>query len=183
MKRAQWWLSHWQASLDPVAAGCVVAMIAAVALHWGVTVPAGERLEQERTAHRQRNVQERQVQRASASVDAGEAAMAGVAGRLPIAGAVQLGALLERIQAAADTWQLQVESGTYQLEGAAGGDIERYSISLPIKGNYPAVRAFIRQVLAETPGLALDSVAFNRPGRGSPLVEVRLDFSAYARRP
>lgn len=181
MKRLRWELAQAYARLDRVVAASALAIGLAVLVHYGTTVPWTAALQRERAAHAGSLGQARALRQEKERNDPALAAQAKVIGRLPPAGTAQVDGVLQRLEEAARAHQLEVDTGTYQLSVVAAGDVERYSISLPLKAGYPALRAFIRQALAQSPGLALASVNFSRASRGSPVVEARLEFTAYFR--
>lgn len=182
MRRASWQLRRLIARLDPLAAGSVAAIAAAALLHYCVTLPGVDRLVQERAAQQQALARQAGERRAAAGRDPGAAEAARLIGALPAAETSSINGVLERMQAAADERKLPIETGSYQLTFDVANSIERYSITLPMRGNYPALRGFVRQVLAQSPNLALDGVSFNRAARADAVVDARLEFSAYFRR-
>lgn len=183
MRRVRWQLRRSLARVDPLVAGSAAAIAAAALLHYGVTLAGVERLAQERAAQLLSLAWQASARRAALGRDAGVAQAARLIGALPVADTRAINGALERMQNAADQRKLSIETGNYQLAVDLGNSVERYTITLPMKGNYPALRGFIRQVLVESPHLALDSVSFKRGARADGVVEARLEFSAYFRRP
>jgi hypothetical protein len=183
MTHLHWRVAQIWAQLEPVSASSVLALAAAALLHWGITLPGEARLTSERAVQEQARSLAQLAQDDVARRDAGSVALAKVAARLPPANAASLNTLLEQMQKAAEAQHLAVDTGAYQLTAAASVGITRYSVSLPLKASYPSVRGFIRQVLDESPYLALDAVTLSRTARTSPVIEARLEFSAYFRRP
>lgn len=181
MTRWRWQLAQAWGGGGRVVAGSVLALAAAALLHAGATRPLAAALQQEQASHAAQLAQERLQRQAAHGSDPLLAARARLHARLPAGGAAQLNAVLEQIEAAARQQQLEIDSATYQLAPGAPGGIGRYSISIPLKAGYPALRAFIRQALAQSPGLALASITLGRASRSAPQVEARVEFSAHFR--
>ena len=71
-------------------------------------------------------------------------------------------ALLAKIYAAAEQQNIMLESGAYRLTETEIGNIRRYQITLPIKGNHVQIRRFLTDILTEIPALSLDDISFKR---------------------
>ena len=69
---------------------------------------------------------------------------------------------LAKIYAAAERQQIVLETGAYRLAGAETGNIQRFQITLPIKGSHVQIRRFLSDILTEVPALSLDDVSFKR---------------------
>jgi hypothetical protein len=82
---------------------------------------------------------------------------------------------LPRLFAAAREHGLRLDEGSYAEVGKAGED-RRLRIDLPISGSYPAVRAFLAEVLDENPALGLESLELARDDIESTQLEARLRF-------
>jgi Tfp pilus assembly protein PilO len=74
---------------------------------------------------------------------------------------------------------MALDQGQYRLVGDAGGPMLRYHLTLPMRGSYRQLRAFIEQAMAELPALALDSVEFRREAVGATELESVVEFSLY----
>lgn len=74
---------------------------------------------------------------------------------------------------------LQMEQGSYRLLRDRGGKLSLYEITLPVKGEYPQLRKFMSQALAELPHLALDSVSFQRQKAGDATLESQIKFTLF----
>jgi hypothetical protein len=59
------------------------------------------------------------------------------------------------------------------------GRFHTYQITLPVKGQYAAVRAFCEQVLLAVPFASLDDIGFKRNAVASAALEARLRFTFY----
>jgi len=89
---------------------------------------------------------------------------------------------LERIYAAAEKNGVRVDAGEYKLLQERGWKLDKYQITLPVKGSYPQIRGFISQVLADIPAIALDEVDFRRDGVGNAVLDVRLRLTLFTGR-
>jgi len=69
---------------------------------------------------------------------------------------------LVKIYAAAERQHIVLESGAYKLTGAEAGNIQRYQITLPLKGSHVQIRRFLSDLLTEVPTLSLDDISFKR---------------------
>lgn len=86
-----------------------------------------------------------------------------------------------RLFAAAKHAGLRLEQGSYRPASHLGGGPLRYQISLPVSGDYPAIRSFLAEALERQPGLALDSLTLMREAIGSPEVTAKLSLTLYLR--
>jgi Tfp pilus assembly protein PilO len=89
---------------------------------------------------------------------------------------------LERLFRIAGEQQLQLLQGDYRLEQQAEL-LKVYRISLPLKGSYAQVRAFVAAALNAMPYLSLDSIRFERQRVGDASVETRVKFSLFLSTP
>jgi hypothetical protein len=84
---------------------------------------------------------------------------------------------LSAIYSLAKAQGLTLDVGDYNtLSHDNSGRLDRFQMTFPVKGSYPKIRQFIFTAIAETPGLALDGIAFKREEIGDPKVEARLTF-------
>ena len=84
---------------------------------------------------------------------------------------------------------LTLRQGSYRAVGdktgvksnpqAAAGGMLRYQISLPVQGDYPAVRGFVTEALEQQPSLALDSMRLQRDLIGNAEIDAELRFTLY----
>lgn len=84
-----------------------------------------------------------------------------------------------RLFSAAAHAGLRLEQGSYHQIGGSG--VKRYQISLPLSGDYPALRAFLAEALQRQPGLALNSLILSRESIASPEVRAKLSLTLYLR--
>lgn len=85
---------------------------------------------------------------------------------------------VQRLFRLAQERQLQLLQGEYRLE-KQDELLQVYRISLPLKGSYAQVRAFVAAALNAMPYLALDSIRFERQRVGDASVETRVKFSLF----
>lgn len=83
---------------------------------------------------------------------------------------------LARLQAAAQRRGFRLEQAEFKLTSEPAEPLARYSILLPVKADYRALRRFSNDVLRELPALALDEVSLRRSDPGSPQLEAQLRF-------
>lgn len=92
--------------------------------------------------------------------------------------------ILVRIYALAGQQGLSLENGEYRLipdttQKATSGNLAKYQLSLPLRGQYPALRAWLANVMNEMPTLALDDFSLKRDTVANPEVEARVRFTLY----
>lgn len=178
MMHLAWYLRQSGMRLGRTGVGACVLLLASAALHWGWTVPGLARLEREEG---QRQAQLTRVRLPAVRADATEAGLAALVARLPPSGNGALNAVAGVVHAQALRHGVALDSASYELSRPDRGDIERYTVSLPVKGSYPALRAFLDGLARELPHMALDSVVLARRSRDQPALEARLQFTAFFR--
>lgn len=89
---------------------------------------------------------------------------------------------IERLFRLAEERQLQLLQGEYRLEKHSD-TLQVYVISLPLRGGYAQVRAFVAAALNSMPYLSLDSIRFERQRVGDASVETRVRFSLFLSNP
>lgn len=87
--------------------------------------------------------------------------------------------LLEKLYAAAEATGIALEQGDYRLASGKGDKLERYQITLPVRGSYTQIRKFIGRLLADLPAVSLDGVSFKREKIGDAQVESQIKFTLY----
>ena len=95
--------------------------------------------------------------------------------------ATQINTVLRDIHAAAEKETLVLERGEYRLIEEAGLDLLRYQITLPVKGSYASINAFVRRVLRDVPSLALDGISLQRQNAGEAAIEAQVRVSVFYR--
>ena len=86
---------------------------------------------------------------------------------------------MEKVLAIAARNGLPLSEGDYQVSRIKTGKLLRYQVTLPVKGAYPNIRAFIDGVLAEVPIASLDNVKFERQKIGESAVEVKMQITLH----
>ncbi|GAO36451.1 membrane protein [Sulfuricella sp. T08] len=86
---------------------------------------------------------------------------------------------LAKIYAAAERQHIVLETGAYRLAGAETGNIQRFQITLPIKGSHVQIRHFLSEILTEVPALSLDDVNFKRETIDLTLVNAVIKMTLY----
>jgi Type II secretion system (T2SS), protein M subtype b len=89
---------------------------------------------------------------------------------------------LKRLHAIARKSGVQIEQAEFKLNHEAGEPLARYAMVLPVKGDYAALRRFMRDALRELPGLALEEVQLRRPDSKAPALETQLRFTLFVSR-
>ena len=89
---------------------------------------------------------------------------------------------LERLFRLAEAQQLQLLQGDYRLEKQSEL-LQVYRVTLPLRGSYPQVRAFVAAALNDMPYLSLDAIRFERQRVGDANVETRVKFSLFLSAP
>lgn len=86
---------------------------------------------------------------------------------------------LKTIFAEADHQLLALDEAEYRLTYDKAGGFYAYSVRLPVKGGYLALRMFAEQVLLALPYASLDEIAFKRRAAGETEIDARLRFTLY----
>ena len=89
---------------------------------------------------------------------------------------------LQKIYDAAAQNQITLPHGEYALADDPKADLLRYRITLPVRGTYEQVRAFIATALEAVPALALDDVDFQRQRVGETQVEGKVRMTLFLSR-
>jgi len=94
-----------------------------------------------------------------------------------------LSAELGRLVELAEKQGLMLSGGDYRLQPAKDGALfDRYQLTLPVKGDYRAVRTYLKRVRADFPGLAIEDIALRRDSIASAEIEAQLRFVVFARK-
>lgn len=83
---------------------------------------------------------------------------------------------LAKIFALADEQQLVLDTGDYVLTHAESGRLDKFTVTLPLRGSYPQLRRFIRAALLTTPALALERIDLKRDNVAQGSVEAHIVF-------
>jgi Tfp pilus assembly protein PilO len=87
--------------------------------------------------------------------------------------------LLKRINAAAEANGIVLQSGEYRMQRSDGTRLERYEITLPLKGSYAQIRGFVADALKAVPAAVLEEVNLRRDSVETPKLEARVRFTVY----
>lgn len=90
---------------------------------------------------------------------------------------------MAKIYAAAERQNIVLASGAYKLTGAETGNIQRYQITLPIKGSHVQIRRFLTDLLTEVPALSLDDISFKRETIDLPVVSAVIKLTLFLGQP
>lgn len=74
---------------------------------------------------------------------------------------------------------VSLSQGDYRLQPDSDCNCQALQITLPIRGTYPQIRAFVDAALAKIPPLSLDEISFRRENVKSPVVEAQLRLTLY----
>lgn len=88
----------------------------------------------------------------------------------------RIAASVGRLQAAAKRQGVQLDQAEFRFASEAGEPLLRYTIVLPVKADYRALRRFVREALHELPGLAIEEVNLRRNDPKSATLEAQLRF-------
>jgi hypothetical protein len=91
--------------------------------------------------------------------------------------------LLSRVYAAAEEKKLSLLRGEYAPSTDPRTGLVRYRLVFPVRGSYSQVREFVSATLKSVPTLAMDEVSFERPAISESVVEARIRFTLYLKRP
>lgn len=85
--------------------------------------------------------------------------------------------LVKRVLLAAEKHGVLPQHADYKLEGEAMTRVVRYQMSLPLKGDFSRIQAFLVDALNENRSLAIDSISLRRETVERSDVEARVQFS------
>ena len=87
------------------------------------------------------------------------------------------------LNAAAKRQGVQLNQAELKFSIEPSGLLARYSIVLPVKADYRALRGFIREAMRELPGLAMEELNVRRSDAKSPVLEAQLRFVLFVAKP
>ncbi|MBI2276137.1 MAG: pilus assembly protein PilO [Dechloromonas sp.] len=155
-----------------------VLLLAALVFTLAVALPAEQQLQQARL----RAAQAASVQ---ARVDSGEPLVPQTPEALQTAfyrdfpAQDEITRWVERIYDAAAAERLSLARGEYVLTPVKDTRLNRYQITLPVRGDYGQIRRFIAAAQAAVPNLALDELSLQRQEIGEAQVDARIRLSLY----
>lgn len=174
MSRARWHTQQLLRSIGmPGWVGAAV-LLACAALWVGVSAPLSEdtaRLGADSTV-----LAERLAARATAAPSDAtpQQQLDAFASRFP--GQKGIAQALTRLHEISRKRGVQIEQAEFKFVSEASEPVSRYTIVLPVKGEYRALRRFNRDALRELPGLALEEISVRRSDTKSPMLESQLRF-------
>lgn len=92
----------------------------------------------------------------------------------------QLPEELGRVYALAQSARLELMQGEYRLDRRAAGPVA-YRITLPIRGSYAQLRAFLDAVLREMPIASVDALRFERKRAADARLDAQVQLTLYFR--
>jgi hypothetical protein len=87
---------------------------------------------------------------------------------------------LERLYGLARQAKLDLQQGEYRLERQGEGMLS-YRITLPTRGAYSQIRAFVGATLREMPTVSIDALRFERKRAGDPQLDAQVRLTMYFR--
>ena len=88
-------------------------------------------------------------------------------------------AWLARIYGVADRSGIVLTSGEYRLVDDRDMRLARYELTLPVRGSYRQVRAFVAGILGSVPPAALEEITFKRDAVDRSMLDVRVRLTLY----
>jgi hypothetical protein len=85
------------------------------------------------------------------------------------------------LNSAAARQRLAVSTAEYRITTSGTGPLLRYQISLPLRGDYVALHAWLSDVLNALPHAALDDISLKREDAGQPLLDARVRLTVFMR--
>ena len=182
MTRARWYLRQALQSVG-LPGWVAIALALAVAVGaWGVIEPMRaevQRLDDARAALLQR------VQAGAGSKAVVEATpqqqLVAFEQRFP--GEQGIASALRRLHAVAQRQGVRLDQAEFKFAREPTELLARYAIILPVKGDYRALRRFIRDALRELPGLAVEEVNLRRNDPRAPQLDAQLRFVLFVTQP
>jgi hypothetical protein len=86
---------------------------------------------------------------------------------------------LERVHAVARDFGLEMKRADYRLASHPDRKIDRYQMVMPIRGDYPTIRAFVTAVLREQPTLSLDQIELQRKDIADGALDSQITFTFF----
>jgi len=161
----------------PLAAGLLLALLS-LALHGLGVVPMRERLAELRLEQRalvaKRAQPDASVKSVQGSVDALKQRLADEPGTL---------AAIATLHEAARIHGVVLARGEYRVVTETKTPWQRYQITLPARGAYPAMRSWLAEVMQSVPAASLDELGLRRELASEPVVEARVRLTIYRRLP
>jgi len=77
--------------------------------------------------------------------------------------------------------RLTLNHGEYTLVRDSVGQLRRFRITLPVTGNYPQIRKYLSQLIAEVPYMSLENVQFERKDVDESELQAKIVLVLYMR--
>lgn len=172
--RWRWQLRHGLRGVGPPG-WVAAAMVLACALGWGLGIAPM------RDEARQLDAESALLERRLAAPAAAAPAQATPQQQLAVfergfGDEKDIAAALARLLAAARKQGIESDQAEFKFSNEAGAPLSRYSIVLPVKADYGALRRFTRDALRELPGLAIEEVSLRRGDPKAPVLDAQLRF-------
>lgn len=161
----------------PAALGVLLLLLAWPLAHWGAD---GARAQADAARVAQTAERERAARQPDPGADQASR-LADFQRQLPDAAAAL--EAVQLIHRSAAEHGVTLATGEYRLLRESGTRLQRYQITLPADGAYPALRAWMADVLNRLPSIALDDLSLSRDTVGETRVEARVRWSFYLRSP
>jgi hypothetical protein len=84
---------------------------------------------------------------------------------------------------AAKAGAFTLSNGEYRMTRQGSGPLMRYQITVPLRTDYPHVRAWMVQVLSQLPNVALDEISLRRDDAAAPMLDAKLRLTLFMRAP
>ena len=97
----------------------------------------------------------------------------------PLTPAKEVNTAVLRLFSAAEEHKLALLEGDYRLAASSDARYPIYTISLPLKGSYNSIRAFLAQCLRDDGRLSLDALEFRRDQIADENLQVRVKLSLF----
>ncbi len=182
MTRHLWNLARlWRSAGLPGWAACALLLACAV-LWWGVIAPQRAdtaRMVEETAALEQRMADA--VAHPPPTESGPQKQLATFMQRFPSEG--DMAGSLGVLHAAARRQGVRLDQADFKFSPEPAGLLARYTIVLPVKADYKALRGFIREAMRELPGLAMEELSVRRGDAKSPVLDAQIRFVLFVARP
>jgi Tfp pilus assembly protein PilO len=174
VKRLRWQLLHALRSVGLPGWAAIALAVVCVGGWWGLTVPLQDEAIQvaAENARLERRLAERRNEPPPEATP--QQQLETFARRFPSEKGIT--ASLARLHAAARKHGVQLDQGEFRFVSESGEPLSRYTIVLPVRADYRALRRFTRDAMRDLPGLALEEANLRRGDAKAPALEAQLRF-------
>jgi hypothetical protein len=88
-------------------------------------------------------------------------------------------AFVSELESGARRHGVQFDRIEYHVQDTLGHEAQRFQVSLPARGDYPALRAWLEDLLHGNPSLSLDELGLRRLADGGEELEARVNLSLF----